>query len=300
MTTNKRCIDLFSGCGGMSLGFALAGYEVVAAFDNWEPANATYTGNLAHTVNRTDLSNVAAAVSEVSQHKADIIIGGPPCQDFSPAGNRIAGDKATLTICYAEIIAATLPSWFVMENVERATISVQHREAVRILSAAGYSLETTVLDASLYNVPQKRKRAFTIGSLHAQACNVLAGITNSASSTPLSVRDHFRSIGLPLDTDHYYCHPRSYQRRGVFSVDEPSPTVRGVNRPIPPGYRTHAGDTADASLARPLTAKERAAIQTFPPEFAFVGTQTQVNQMIGNAVPVNLARAVAEEIARHI
>ncbi len=294
-----RCIDLFSGCGGMSLGFSLAGYEVVAAFDSWEPAATTYEANFGHTVNRADLSNVPATVAEVSKHGADIIIGGPPCQDFSPAGKRIAGKKAALTVCYAEIIAAASPGWFVMENVERAILSAQHKTAAEILSAAGYNLATVILDASLYHVPQRRKRAITIGSLDADVRGVIGDIERSASITPLSVRDYFQEIGLPLDTDHYYRHPRSYKRRGVFSVDEPSPTVRGVSRPIPPGYSRHAGDTADVSQARPLTARERAVVQTFPSEFIFIGTKTQVDQMVGNAVPANLARAVAEAIAKH-
>ena len=73
-----------------------------------------------------------------------------------------------------------------------------------------------------------------------------------------------------LDIDYYYRHPRNYSRRAIFSVDEPSPTVRGVNRPIPESYQKHRGDAADPSEnVRPLTTIERARIQTFPDNFKF-------------------------------
>lgn len=97
-------------------------------------------------------------------------------------------------------------------------------------------------------------------------------------------------LGNSLNTEHYYRHPRSYARRGVFSIHEPSPTIRGVNRPIPPNYQFHKGDTVkDFSKVRPLSLKERSYIQTFPENFEFVGAKTNVEQLIGNAVPVKLA-----------
>lgn len=83
----------------------------------------------------------------------------------------------------------------------------------------------------------------------------------------------------------------------IFSIDEPSPTVRGVNRPIPDGYPGHHGDTeTDLSKVRPLTTLERARIQTFPPSFKLCGTKTNLEQAIGNAVPVNLAVFVGKAL----
>ena len=111
----------------------------------------------------------------------------------------------------------------------------------------------------------------------------------------MTVRDYF---GEDLDFEHYYNPPRSYARRGVFSVDEPAPTIRGVNRPVPPGYESHRGDTAPISEVRALSSRERARIQTFPDWFEFVGARTNVEQLIGNAVPVNLGAFVAERVLR--
>ena len=114
----------------------------------------------------------------------------------------------------------------------------------------------------------------------------------------MTLREYF---GEQLGFTHYYRHPRSYARRGIFSIDEPSPTIRGVNRPIPKGYPGHSGDTmpSDESL-RSLTTLERAYIQTFPKNFVFPGYKTDIEQVIGNAVPVKLAEYVARCLARYI
>ena len=99
----------------------------------------------------------------------------------------------------------------------------------------------------------------------------------------------------------YYRHPRNYNRRGVFTIDEPSPTVRGVNRPVPKGYKLNTCDpeNVDLSKVRPLTTIERSYIQTFPSDFKFSGTKTNLEQMIGNAVPVNLGTFIAKAIKEY-
>ena len=107
----------------------------------------------------------------------------------------------------------------------------------------------------------------------------------------MTVKDY---LGEKIDIEYYYRHPRSYARRGIFSVNEPSPTIRGVNRPIPAGYTIHANDPVkDLKGIRPLTTKERSMIQTFPETFRFIGSKSEIEQMIGNAVPVNLGKFVA-------
>ncbi len=115
---------------------------------------------------------------------------------------------------------------------------------------------------------------------------------------PIILKDYF---GEQFGLTHYYRHPRSYARRGIFSIDEPSPTIRGVNRPIPKGYPGHSGDTLPSSEnIRSLTTQERALIQTFPKNFILPGCKTDIEQVIGNAVPVNLAEYVAKCLARYI
>ena len=110
----------------------------------------------------------------------------------------------------------------------------------------------------------------------------------------MTLRDYF---GDSLGFEHYYRHPRNYSRRAIFSIDEPAPTMRGVNRPVPKGYPGHPNDTCPVSdTLHALTTAERALIQTFPKDFIWVGSKTDVEQMIGNAVPVNLAQYVAETV----
>ena len=99
-----RTVDLFSGCGGMSLGFQSAGYNIVAAFENWPAAIECYKQNFKHPVIETDLSIVDEAIIRIKKYQPDLIIGGPPCQDFSNAGNRTEGERAELTHSFAKIM----------------------------------------------------------------------------------------------------------------------------------------------------------------------------------------------------
>ena len=118
-----RTIDLFAGCGGMSLGFLNAGFDIIAAFEFWDIAAECYEKNFSHPVFRTDLSDVQNAIEQIRKFSPDMIIGGPPCQDFSHAGKRVEASRASLTESYAKIIDAIRPKYFVMENVARAKSS---------------------------------------------------------------------------------------------------------------------------------------------------------------------------------
>ena len=89
----------------------------------WDVAISCYKKNFTHPIEDVDLSDVNLSVQTIIKYNPDIIIGGPPCQDFSGAGNRVEGDRADLTVSYAKIIKAISPKYFVMENVERAASS---------------------------------------------------------------------------------------------------------------------------------------------------------------------------------
>lgn len=287
-----NALDLFCGCGGLSVGFQLAGFKIDGAYDAWPLAIDTYNANLSDSAEHFDLNNVEEFLEKISQQKFDLIIGGPPCQDFSSAGNRQELHRANLTMCFAEIISAKKPTYFVMENVARTQKSKTYEEARKKFLISGYGLTEIVLDASYCNVPQIRKRFFVIGKLGAPHDFLSCYIDSALASKRMTIRDYF---GDELGVEHYYRHPRNYNRRGVFSVDEPSMTIRGVNRPIPKGYVGHHADTASiTSEIRALTTEERARIQTFPKDFVWLGSKTDKEQMIGNAVPVNLAKFVAE------
>lgn len=293
-----RVVDLFSGCGGLSLGFEKAGFKIIKAFDNWRPAVETYNLNFTHQCEKLDLSTEDAII-KISELKPEIIIGGPPCQDFSIAGKgNHQGDKANLTLSFAKIVSKIKPDIFVMENVyniERMNIL---KEAIEIFKKNGYGLTSKIWDASFMNVPQSRKRFIMIGKIGEQDNFLLEILKNNLSKKQTTLRDY---LGNSLKTEYYYMHPRSYARRAIYSIDEPSATIRGVNRPIPQNYQFHDADKSkNLKNIRALTTVERSYIQTFPNNYSWAGTKTEVEQLIGNAVPVNMAYFIAKGIKEYI
>ena len=291
-----KVVDLFSGCGGLSLGFEAAGLNINAAFDWWDPAIAVYRENISHPIFKQDLSDVDASVKLISAFQPDMIVGGPPCQDFSHAGKRSEGNRANLTVAFSEIVVAIKPKFFVMENVDRAQNSEAFTSAEKVFRESGYGLTMMVLNASLCGVPQNRKRFFCIGKLGEKDGFLSDILKIHQSQLPMTIREY---LGDEFGVEHYYRHPRNYSRRAIFSIDEPAPTVRGVNRPVPPGYKKHDGDPVCPKGVRPLTTDERAQLQTFPPDFKWLGSKTNKEQMIGNAVPVDLAKFVAKCIVEY-
>lgn len=299
MPAYMRVVDLFSGCGGLSLGFTMAGFDIVAAYDNWKVALETYRLNFKHKATMLDLKDVEHSVEIIGQDKPDMIIGGPPCQDFSSAGKRDENNgRGDLTVCYSEIVSRIRPRWFVMENVERILKTDKLQQAKAIFRQAGYGMSQMVLDASLCGVPQKRKRFILIGAQGEEDGFMDGILTDNLAERSMTVADY---LGDSLGVEYYYRHPRSYARRGIFSIHEPSPTIRGVNRPIPQGYQLKHNDPVKSiEGVRPLTTLERSYIQTFPKTFRFLGSKTEIEQMIGNAVPVNLGRYVALSIKQYM
>lgn len=292
-----RTVDLFAGCGGLSLGFQNAGFEIVAALDCWHPAIEVYRNNFQHPIFDIDISGTEVQ-SLIAEFEPNVIIGGPPCQDFSSAGARNENlGRADLTLTFANIIATIKPQCFVMENVERITKSQILKQVLRILTEKNYGLTCIVLNASYCGVPQSRKRYFLIGELGKSKTGLENYLLKNQDKKQMTVFDYLQN---ELNIEYYYRHPRSYQRRGIFSIYEPSPTIRGVNRPIPKNYRKHPGDACDLNPdLRPLTTLERSYIQTFPKNFKFKGSKSDLEQMIGNAVPVKLAEYVGRCILEY-
>ena len=196
-----RAVDIFAGCGGMSLGFEQAGIDVVAAFDNWKPAADIYRANFEHPMHEKDLCD-EDAVEVIKALKPDVLMGGPPCQDYSIAGKREAGERANLTIRFAEIVCGVKPKWVVFENVyniERfGTLPVMKA----MLSEAGYGLTARILDASRCGVPQARKRFILVGHLGAENGFLDEALEAGLAEKQLTVRDY---LGDKLGTQYYYC-----------------------------------------------------------------------------------------------
>lgn len=296
--TKLRGVDLFSGCGGMTSGFLDAGIEVLAAFENWAPALEVYRANFDHPAIDQDLSHVDEAVERISSFRPNLIFGGPPCQDFSTAGRRDESrGRAILSIKFSEIVSLVRPRYFVMENVSTIRNTNSFKTAIKVLEDSGYGLTQTVLNAAYCGVPQSRKRMFVVGALGQETNFLEKYLQDGLSDRPMTIHDY---LGDSLGVEHYFRVPTNYSRRGVFSIYEPSMTIRAVDRPVPSGYKGHPNDSAPVSEVRALTPKERSLIQTFPDDYIFLGGKSDQNSMIGNAVPVNLAKFVANALQKYV
>ena len=166
-------IVLFCGCGGLSLGFEQAGYNVLLGIDNWEDALVTYRHN--HKGGKTlcaDLMNLSPAEIEsaIGKQKIDVIIGGPPCQGFSVAGKRIIeDDRNKLYKSFVRMVNYFKPSAFVLENVPNILSigdGIIKNSIIKDFEKLGYTVVTKVLLASNYGVPQNRRRAVFVGLLN--------------------------------------------------------------------------------------------------------------------------------------
>lgn len=165
-------IDLFCGCGGLSLGFESAGFNVLLGIDMWEDALVTYRRN--HKNGNTLCADLATLHVEevdksINHEKVDVIIGGPPCQGFSIAGKRIVDDdRNKLYKSFVRMVAYFKPKAFVLENVPNI-LSIGEgavREAIiKDFSELGYKVTYKVLLAADYGVPQNRRRAIFVGML---------------------------------------------------------------------------------------------------------------------------------------
>lgn len=199
--------EVFAGAGGLSLGFTLAGYEVVSATDIDEHAMHTYGAN--HPGTRTIVGNilddgvkerfVEETLDRLGGQELDGLIGGPPCQGFSTAGWRRADDpRNRLWLAYMEVVGVLRPRWFVLENVPglasmraKSDSTEDGGTVLDIMSKAfsdlGYRLDVGVLNATEFAVPQRRKRLFVIGTRSDQPWTYT--LPRPLVHKPLTVRD---------------------------------------------------------------------------------------------------------------
>jgi DNA (cytosine-5)-methyltransferase 1 len=223
----------------MSLGLKRAGCEIIQAYDSWDKAVEVYRRNIGSHVWQVDLKDIFRIGPMLAALAPDMICGGPPCQDFSAAGERVEGERAALTRAFAMLVAVVRPRWFLMENVPLAARSQAWADARAMLVKAGYGLTESKLDASLYGVPQRRRRLFVIGQLGEQDGFLESALASARSEKQMTIRD---MLGNALG-DACYFQPRVSGNRGIWSTDGPAPTIcRSSKRPIPPNYKPHPAD----------------------------------------------------------
>ncbi|MHB8132508.1 MAG: DNA cytosine methyltransferase [Mobilitalea sp.] len=164
----KNVIDLFCGCGGLSYGFKMAGFNVLLGIDNWEDALITYQNNLESKVLRSDVSEIGGEeISSQLSGEIDVIIGGPPCQGYSLSGFRNYNDPRNILYkSFVKIVDYFKPKAFLMENVpglERLFSGKALQEVLNDFANIGYVVTFKLMNSADYGVPQIRKRLFFVG-----------------------------------------------------------------------------------------------------------------------------------------
>ena len=325
-------ISLFSGCGGLDLGFEKAGFNIPIAneFDKsiWE----TFKINHPNTkLIEGDIRNITKEdIEKVFDGKIDGVIGGPPCQSWSEAGTLkgIDDPRGKLFFDYIRILQEFKPKFFLAENVS-GMLSNRNSDAVKnilcMFEDAGYNVSLTMVNAKDYGVAQERKRVFYIGFRNDLDINFAFpdGSTKSDDSK-ITLRDiiwDLQYTAVPaseknkhnpdaVNNNEYFTgaySPIFMSRNRVKEWDEQAYTVQASGRqcqihPQAPkmvkvGKNDCRFEEGKEDLYRRMTIREVARIQSFPDDFKFIYENTNdAYKMIGNAVPVNLAYEIAVAI----
>lgn len=325
--TRLTTIDLFSGAGGMSCGFEKAGFKSVLAVEMDKAAALTYEANF-------DVQVLQRPIEELPNSwfpEVDVVIGGPPCQGFSPLGKMTTVERHKsmnkLWRHFLRVVEIGKPKAFVIENVPEILKSFEFEALKEQALELGYSVEADVLNAYDYGVPQRRRRAFIVGvkgrftgSLLPSPVKQRKNVRDAIGDLPLEPTDKDWHIGrnpTPKSLERYKCVPPGGNRFdlmrarpditpqcwlnkpngstdvfGRMEWDKPSLTIRTEF------YKPEKGCYLHPAAHRPITHREAARLQTFPDDFRFEGSKTEVARQIGNAVPPVLAYAVAANLAR--
>ncbi len=345
-----KIIDLFSGVGGLSLGFEWNGFEPVVAIDFWEDAIKTYNHN------RKDKIGISMDITKfndqllpniLKEHKIEGIIGGPPCQGFSTARLSNASEKIFkinenrnhLYLEFFRAVDIVRPKFFLIENV-RGLVTTNGGAFVTDIKARfgqiGYNVNSQILNASDYGVPQNRQRVFFIGLQDGEfdfpeklghkitskdAIGDLIESTEAATqkySSPSktqfqrlmrngkkTIKNHevtihneqtANVISMVPDGGNIKSLPREY-----WEIRKYNKAFQRMNSELPSntidtGHRNYFHYEAN----RIPTARESARIQSFPDSFEFLGTKGSQYKQIGNAVPPLIAKVLAEKIKTYL
>ncbi len=228
---NYTFIDLFSGCGGMSLGFEMSGFKGILAIDHWKDALETYkyNRNNAQTL-CADLSCLSpdAVKENYNITDVDVIIGGPPCQGFSVAGKRIIDDERNkLYKSFVEFVRCFHPKAFVMENVPNILSiggGMVKDSIMKDFEAIGYTVNVQVMTASDYGVPQNRRRAVFVGFADGTVYNFpnplcLPKVTSYEALCDLPEGSVANGDAYPMDAQNDYQRFVRQNSNGVYNHD---------------------------------------------------------------------------------
>lgn len=312
----RGIIDLFAGAGGLTLGFTQNNFDILDTIEFWQPAVDTYNFNFKKNVVAKDItdSEVRNELESNWKNKTDLVIGGFPCQGFSLAGRRSKDDERNQLYKYTiDVISRLQPYGFVLENVKGIlSFRESDNELVvdkiqKMLAKENYYTKFILLDSSNFGVPQKRERVIFIGCKDKEKVDKVISLLSKHKEKIVIVFDaigHLEKVTDDKEIPNHIFSKHSEEIKERFmklkegeslsksfsdafrklSYDKPSPTVK----------ENHGGVHVHPVLPRVLTPRELANLQSFPEDFIFLGTKSNVLKQIGNAVPVKLSYEIAK------
>jgi DNA (cytosine-5)-methyltransferase 1 len=327
-----KIISLFSGAGGLDLGFEKAGFDIAMANEYDKTIWATYEKNHTAPLIKGDIRDIKETDFP---DKVDGIIGGPPCQSWSEAGalRGIDDDRGKLFFDYIRILKDKQPKFFLAENVS-GMLANRHSEAVQNIVSrfeeCGYDVTIDLVNAADYGVPQDRKRVFYIGfrkdlnikykfpeptTPSAEQKKTMRDAIGDLIDTAVPALPKNKTNGvLKIPNHEYFTGAYStifMSRNRVRAWDQQAFTVQASGRQcqlhpqapemifVEKNKRIFVPGKED--LYRRLTVRECARIQGFPDDFEFIYTDVDTGyKMIGNAVPVELAYIIAKSIKQYL
>ena len=320
----ERIVSLFSGAGGLDLGFSKAGFDIVWSneYDKtiWDTYKHNHPSPILDTRSITDID--AKDVPD-----CDGTIGGPPCQSWSEAGalRGIEDDRGQLFWDFIRLLDAKKPKFFLAENVS-GMLAARHQAAIEnikgMFSDCGYNLYFELLNAADFDVPQDRKRVIFLGIRNDFKIDYTFPEPSTAKLTLKDAVWDLRKSAVPAAEKNHKsnkCKVLNHEymtggfstiymsRNRVRSWDEQSYTIQagGRHAPIHPQApkmikiekNTQIFSPGDEHLYRRLSVRECARVQTFPDDFEFIYSRVSDGyKMIGNAVPVNFAYHLAKSV----
>lgn len=311
MVNAPTVISTFAGCGGSSLGYKLAGFKELLAVEWDDNAVETFRLNFPDVpVYHGDITKLTGAecmrLAGIKAGELDVLDGSPPCQGFSTAGKRKWDDpRNSLFKEYARLLHELQPRVFVMENVTgmvKGCMKQAYLTIIKTLRECGYQAKGEVLNAMYYNVPQSRERVIIIGVRNDIG---IAPSHPKPQTRPVTVREALcevkpssesQSRVTPLREKRWRETKRGEAHQDRFSLlrlawDKPAPTILKVSG---------SGGHFHPDEPRLLTISELARLASFNPPYQFEPDWTRAVERIGNSVPPNLMRAIAEHIREKI
>lgn len=324
MMENLNVISLFSGCGGLDLGFKKSGFNILLANDMDKYAGQTYKENFPETefiledIRKISVENMK---KKIGNRLVDAVIGGPPCQGFSNAGLRDPKDpRNSLFMEFIRIVAGFKPKYVVLENVPGIlTMRTEKGNLVKDIikdefNKIGYEIESRILLAADYGVPQKRRRVIFIGTNTGKPIVFPQPTYAKTGNSTLKPWVNAHSMLFDKDkVDKRYFHTQKMINGFMKRKNRNKAKGNGFGWQIlkngEPSYTISARYWKDGSDAlvyysknevRMLTERECARIQSFPDDFIFTGPRKEIYRQIGNAVPPLLAESIANAIKKQL